>query len=267
MTSTRCFCFFLVFAICSATCPMAYCEWEPPEKPDPDVIFDEAQADARAGRYEDALAKHLWFHHHALEYEPALYGVRLSFAVSAWLRLGQEYPPAMDELKKVRDQARKQALGAEENVRESFHEMYAINDILGEQKQTVEVFVRLDKKSPELAAKVYGIAEEELVKDKKYKLCGKYLTPEKTVDRLLKIYDLDQEYAARQQAEQKKWHLEYAENSLTEHSARLIAILVLNERKDEAEKVAERIRTKAPSESREKAISAALRGELLTTDK
>src|SRR5688572_11688303 len=58
--------------------PPAKAAWSPPANPDPHVILREAKADTQAGRYEEALAKHVWFHSHALEIEPALYGVRLS---------------------------------------------------------------------------------------------------------------------------------------------------------------------------------------------
>jgi len=41
--------------------------WTPPENPNPQQILSEAQSDAKAGRYEDALAKHVWFHENALK--------------------------------------------------------------------------------------------------------------------------------------------------------------------------------------------------------
>ena len=87
------------FGLCAAivltlTTTSAVGDWTPPSNPNPDKILREAQDDARAGRYPDALAKHVWFHENALTYAPAMYGVRLSFALSYWVNLGNLYPPA-----------------------------------------------------------------------------------------------------------------------------------------------------------------------------
>ena len=65
--------------------------WEPPENPDPQQILHEAQGDFKEQRYKDALAKHIWFHDHALEYQPSMYGVRLSFALSYWKQLSRKW--------------------------------------------------------------------------------------------------------------------------------------------------------------------------------
>jgi hypothetical protein len=78
-------------------------EWQPEGEADPNQILNQARADALAGRYEEALAKYLWFHHHALEIRPSLAGVRLSYALQEWRRLGEFYPPAWEALETVRD--------------------------------------------------------------------------------------------------------------------------------------------------------------------
>ena len=110
----------------------AIAEWTPPEKPDPQVILQEARTDAMAKRYEDALAKHLWFHQNALKHEPALYGVRLSFALSYWEKLGNKYPPALASLKAVRDEARQAVTTVKpKEAKELFHDFIAIRAYWG----------------------------------------------------------------------------------------------------------------------------------------
>src|SRR6185436_8688257 len=106
-------------------------EWKPPEKPDPSAIFNEAQQDSRAGRFEDALAKQIWFHENALKIEPAQYGVRLSFALVAWRDLAAKYPPAMEALQKARDTAEAKVKTTAE-VFESFHDAVSLNETLRE---------------------------------------------------------------------------------------------------------------------------------------
>ena len=83
---------------------VARAEWTPPAKPDPSKILQEAARDVTAQRYEEALEKHVWYHENALKIEPAQYGVRLSFALSAWHRLGLVYPPALEKLTSIRDE-------------------------------------------------------------------------------------------------------------------------------------------------------------------
>lgn len=59
---------------------------------------------ARAGEYEEAAERYLWFHNHVLEHEPAMNGVRLSSALMSWKELGDVYPPALASIKKVRNE-------------------------------------------------------------------------------------------------------------------------------------------------------------------
>src|SRR5262245_61557891 len=96
---------------------------------DPRQVLTEARELARAGRHEEALSRHLWFHDHALEHRPSLYGVRLSFALSDWVELGEAYPPARQALAAVRDRAA-EAVRAGDRARELFHDVAAINRCL-----------------------------------------------------------------------------------------------------------------------------------------
>ena len=80
--------------------------WEPAlvpgEKPDLERIRQEANDLMAKGNYEDALQRHLWYHNHALEYDAAQTGVRLSFWLSDWVELGRRYPKARQALLEVR---------------------------------------------------------------------------------------------------------------------------------------------------------------------
>src|SRR4051812_33123284 len=91
----RAFMKYLCFVIALCVPASAMGKWSVPAKPDPQVILHEARADARAHRFEDALAKQLWFHQHALEIRPSLAGVR-GVALMDWHDLGKVYPPALE---------------------------------------------------------------------------------------------------------------------------------------------------------------------------
>src|SRR5689334_15054207 len=55
-------------------------------------VLERARNARLAGKYEDALRDHLWFHEHALEEDPTLAGVRLSFALRDWIYLAEQFP-------------------------------------------------------------------------------------------------------------------------------------------------------------------------------
>jgi hypothetical protein len=75
----------------------------PGEKPDLMKIRNEAKTLAGQALYEEALQRQIWYFNHALEYEPAQVGVRLSFALSDWVELGRTYPKARQVLVQIRD--------------------------------------------------------------------------------------------------------------------------------------------------------------------
>jgi hypothetical protein len=142
---------------------------------DPSAVLREAVELTRKGMHADALHRLLWFHRHALEHEPALYGVRLSFALSYWLDLANVYPPALEELRAVRG-AKEGAIAGGAGSRDLFHDVVAINRHLGEPARTIELFRLLDADRPDLAEECYSAAEEELVAGREYDLCARYLT-------------------------------------------------------------------------------------------
>src|SRR5688572_11979388 len=131
---------WLIACLLSAMTTAAHGDWSPPESPDPSAILTEAQADAAAKRYADALAKHLWFHRNALKYRPSLYGVRLSFALGYWLELGKQYPRAIQALKEVRDETGIRIRQGKAN-RADVHDFSSINEMLSEEHITAELFV------------------------------------------------------------------------------------------------------------------------------
>ena len=127
----------------------------------------------REGKHKEALDRFLWFHDHALEHAPAMYGVRLSFALGDWKELGDLYPPALIALKKTRDD--KTALLAQGNGNRSlFHDVMALNRTLGDDSKTVELFRKLDHDQKRLAKQCWPIAERVIIEAKAYDLAKKY---------------------------------------------------------------------------------------------
>jgi len=211
--------------------------WTPPKNPDPSAILEEAKADATAGKYEVALAKQIWYHENALKLNPGQSGVRLSFALMQWIELGESYPPALEKLIEIRDETEKQ-IRDENRLRirfEDFHDFTALNQTLRQEERTVEVFKWLSEKNAEDAKTMYGISEAALIKQKEYQLCGKYIDPEKDVERIGESYTSGLTLSKRF----GKSHQDFVEQKIVNDAAMLVAILVKNDRLPEAQEAAD----------------------------
>jgi hypothetical protein len=209
--------------------------WTPPSNPNPQQILDEAQSDAKAGRYEDALAKHVWFHENALKLRPSLYGVRLSFALSYWTELGAAYPPALEKLKSIRDQSADRVRESDQ-AREDFSDFASINKCLKESSKTKDLFLWLDSHQPESAKSVFDLAEPSLIDAKEYSLCGRYLEPDKSFEQSRDRYREMKEMANNPIHKDLK---RFAEKSFANQTTTLVALLVANDRKADANRIAE----------------------------
>jgi len=235
---------------------VATADWQPPTNPNPEKILDEAEADTAAGRYSDALAKHLWFHQNALTYAPAMYGVRLSFALASWGILACLYPPALEQLRAVRDEAAA-AVRNGSDPRHAFHDFASINHELKEEEQTKDLFLWLDLNDAAIARQVFDIAEPALVEQKQYLVCGKYIDPQRSFDQMLRLYRENKRLAKQRGLSSMK---EFAEQSFAYQSATLVALLVLNERKADADQVAALALSASHNRKLSRKMDAALKG-------
>lgn len=142
--------------------------------PDPSKALDEVWELTRQGRFAEALERQLWFHNHALEYNPHLSAVRLSFGLAAWSNLAKQHPPAREALVAVRDRLAA-AIRADHTSFAQFQELAAINDNLDDQVSTGEIFLAIRMSDPEAAQRYYSLAEKGLVACEAYAVCAYYI--------------------------------------------------------------------------------------------
>ncbi len=233
--------------------------WTPPENPDPSTILHEASADTRAGRYEIALAKHVWYHENALELQPSQSGVRLSFALMYWMDLAEHHPPALEKLEAIRDEAGEKAAAATSTQAFGFfHDFVAINRELEEPEKTRNLFRHLHENDPEKAKRAYRVAEPALIRAKEYKLCGEYMDPDAQVPSIIRGFQLQRKYEGRFGDQ----HKQFTERKTTNESATLVALLAVNGRQEEAEKAAEKLKQAWEEKRFHKAIDTALTGQV-----
>lgn len=188
----------------------------------------DTQALVKAGKYQEALDRFLWFHDHALEQQPSMVGVRLSFALMYWKQLGDVYPPAQAALKKTRDD--KTTLFYQgQGSPNLFQDVVALNRTLGENGRTVELFRKLDQEQKELASKCWVFAKDVVFQAGALNLAGKYsgdpvrefVKVKETFLRQKTIYE-GKNLEAQIKAQMKA----YNENEFVEETLRLIELAI-----------------------------------------
>ena len=137
----------------------------PGVKPDLQQIYAEAQELRAHGRYEEALQRHLWLHHHALETDPGYSAVRLSFWLADWAELARRYPNAKQALMEIRD-LDTQELSADRGHLDLFMDVDRINAYFQDEAATLALFKQIEQSDPQLA-KQCAIVMESLPKGRK----------------------------------------------------------------------------------------------------
>jgi len=115
---------------------------------DPDEWSRWAREWRQAGRFEEALRAHQWYHANVLELDEAAYGVRLSFALADWVDLAREYRPALDALTETRSQAAAAAVGHPPDY-EAFHDALAIDRALGQEAPAYDLILDVESAHPQ----------------------------------------------------------------------------------------------------------------------
>jgi hypothetical protein len=232
-------------------------DWTPPANPDVRAIRKEADQDERAGRYDVALAKRAWFHENVNKYRPSMSGVRLSFALSEWMDLAAVYPPALTKLKEVRDETKTRILAnvSDKGSFDDLSSLAAINEKLGEEADTVATFKLVEKQNPKMARSFYFAAEDSLIKEKEYELCNKYIRPDRSVTNDITLFGLESPKLDPRFANVAK---DSRNRRFIENAATLIALLVINDRQEEAEQAVAKYKTVEADAEFHKQLATAL---------
>jgi hypothetical protein len=236
-------------------------DWEPPENPNPGAILQEAQNDARKGDYKTSLEKHVWYHQNALKHDEGQQGVRLSFALMYWNELGEKYPPAIAQLRKIRDEAGesvRRGKGKQEDLQQAFHDFSAINDRLKEQSKTADLFLELDKQKSKFAAEAYHFAQAALLNAKEYEVCGRYVDPDREFKRLAQVYEIT---AAMGKGKKNAGLVALANDTLTSGASSLVALLTVADKKEKAAEIAKSAKELRDDANYHRSIDEALEGK------
>lgn len=236
--------------------------WTPPPNPDPHAILQEARADRVAKRYEDALARHVWFHANALALDPALSGVRVSFALADWRVLAGRYEPAMAALRAERDAAAARVRQGGFRTRDSFSDAAAINRELDDEASTYALFLDVEARDPAMAHSLYRWAEAALIEARDFARCGKYLDADRTLTSAIRMReDMGGRGApAGADTENRRAMEQVRDGFFVRDAAKVVALLVLSGRGEEAQAVATRAASALDSPAMKEALQGALAG-------
>jgi tetratricopeptide (TPR) repeat protein len=223
----------------------------PGQRPEPNKVRDEANALKAKGQYQGALDRFLWYWNHALEFDPRLSPVRLSFLLADWVELAQRYPKAKSALLDIRARDAQLLLAGGGDF-DLFTELSSLNSYLHEEDATLEVFTKLRQRNPGLAWQCFSLAEPLLLKHGDYALCYDYLgEPDAAFNRLRQQWDLlkGQEQRAEEHADQTadiagsihpQARSRTADQQFVDETRQLILILVKTEHMHEAERICDR---------------------------
>jgi hypothetical protein len=152
---------------------------------DPGQVLRDARNAVRQGDYEKALEKYLWFYHHALEHDRAFAGVRLSYVVYEWIELGEVYLPAREALESIQtSNVRSLRDGSRNSSR--FHDFASINERLGRDEVTSNVFASLAESDLEFARTCFAFARTALIRTGNFSLARRFVTsPAEQLDTFL----------------------------------------------------------------------------------
>jgi hypothetical protein len=134
-----------------------------------------ARACILGGRYAEALLDLVWFHENALTEDPSWSGVRRSYALDDWVRLGKLYPPAFAALNETRERNAMGLLQGDSD-RSAFRDVAAIDGYLDATAKTYSLYKELLKAQPELAAACGQAALSSILAAEDYQLAAQ-LTP------------------------------------------------------------------------------------------
>ena len=204
-------------------------------KNDPDKVLQRARNNFEKGRYEQALQDQIWFHDNALKYKPSLYGVRLSYALADWIRLGEKYPAALEKLKEIRDNKTEQIKNGEGSF-DLFHDVASIHEYLNESIKTVELYKNLIKIDFNLAKECYRLAKEALIDHGEFKICNRFVpNPLSSLRSMKEVLAVNiRIYKEKDWAGQE--HLEWAIDDYLIEAEQILLILTNNDRRDEAKR-------------------------------
>lgn len=141
---------------------------------DMQAYLQETRQLQKAGKHDEALLRHIWFHENALKHDRGMGGVRRSFALTEWNELAQVFPPALVALVSTRN-ATAQEIEKSGGTFDLFQDVAAIDCTLDQRANTVKLFAKISEKFPAKAKRYWIVAKDAVIGEKDYDLAKKHM--------------------------------------------------------------------------------------------
>lgn len=204
-------------------------DWTPPDVNNINVPY----SDVRHKYYELALAKHLWFFQNALSVNKNNIGVRRSFWLSAWYRLGNEYPAAKTLLRYAANNAKIQVMKEADvdTTTQFFEDFIYLNKNLQRPDKVIVLAKWFEINRTVIFENSFVHLKGILLHEKEYQLYNKYIKPQQEFEYLRYRY---LEGLEETQERYQTYLLNYKQKTFSKNVIKLVAVLVMYDRKDEA---------------------------------
>ncbi|MFO1367972.1 MAG: hypothetical protein U1F46_03180 [Marinagarivorans sp.] len=137
-------------------------------------VLSEARDAFQNNDFSHALERYEYFFDHALDADPySYYGVRLSYCLNEWAKLGAEYPPALVRLEQKAEESVRLLL--QTKTPEYFHDFVSMCRYLMWVSRPIEQFLAIHDLDAELARSIVRFIWRELVSDERWTVCNVYL--------------------------------------------------------------------------------------------
>ena len=129
-----------------------------------DLIFEK--------KYSEALEAHKKFFEESKS-ASGLGGVRLSFALASWAKLGRLYTPANEALTNIAENLKTKIYSGSGDF-DIFQEYEAINSYINKNEETLKAFKLVASKYPEQVNSFYLVVRRVLIEEEQFNLIKKY---------------------------------------------------------------------------------------------
>jgi len=140
--------------------------------PNQKYTLEKAREAVKLKNYADALKIYNNFFDITFK-NSSKYGVRLSYCLSEWKKLGDIYPSALEKLENKRDETL--LLFKNKREPERFHDYIAICKQLKTPELPMEEFMYLHKTNKTLSTQIVRFLWDELIENKEWSICIGYL--------------------------------------------------------------------------------------------
>lgn len=177
------------------------------------------------GKHAEALKAHIWFHEESRK-SAGMGGVRLSYAIADWVKLSESFTPARTELLNLRNRYESKLTEGKGGFDE-FHDLSAINQYIGQEGHTYQVFKELHERNPDIAESCYHVAEKLLIQNKEYEICSKYMKdPSAAFENIRHMRELNIGIAKENVKLNDEEFISHIDKSFIEDTLNLITLLV-----------------------------------------